>query len=388
MTLRSRVRPFLLRAAALSIGLVLALGAAEMVTRMLESRAQSARPPAPRLALFDPNPHGTGSFRLRPNLRLSAAVEGRSIKVETNAHGMRWREVTVSKPPGVRRIAVLGDSFTFGCWSASIESSFPAVLERRLGAGVEILNFGVGGYGFADELLLLREEVLKFAPDEILIATFNGNDLRDSYLDTTRYVVRDGAADLADDVLEDRVPEKYRVAPYVNPQPVPPGGLLGLLWNSAFARRVLRALDRDPPYLEFEVSERFTSYSFWSQSPYPEVAQKAVDHSLQLLEEMKSLAEEKGARLSLVAIPTAEQVYAIHPAGPGFDITLPQSLLSSWAAGKGVPFLDLLPTLRETARSSGRRPYLRYDVHFNDFGHGIAGEAIAAWMKTNQKPRP
>ncbi len=377
---RSLARALLLRASALTIGLGLAMCVGEIAARFFQSRRGNERPAAPRLSLFDPNPNGTGSFRLKPNLRLSAVVEGRTIVVETNSHRMRWRELPLAKPKGVRRIAVLGDSFAFGCWSKSIETSFVGLLERRLSPGVEVLNFGVGGYGFEDELLLLREAALDFAPDEILIATFNGNDLRDSFLDTTRYVVRDGAAELADDALESKVPPAYRKAPYVNPSPVAPTGLLGWLWKSAFLRLMFRATDRDPPYLDYEVSQRFTSYSFWSQSPYPKVAVEALNRSLQLLNEMRLVAQERGARLSIVAIPTAEQVYAIHPVGPGFDIGLPQELVGKWAVEQGIPFLDLLPRLREATRVSGRRPYLRYDVHLNDFGHEIAGEAIALWM--------
>lgn len=379
-------RSLFLRAAALSIGLVVAFSLAEGVARVIEGRRSSERPPSPRLALFDPNPQGTGSFRLKPRLRLTAEVEGRAIAVETNSHGMRWGEVQVEKLAGVRRIAILGDSFAFGCWSSTIERSFAGVLERELGLKNEVLNFGVGGYGFEDELLLLREEVMRFSPDEILIATFSGNDIRDSFLDTTRYVVKDGAADLADGALEAKVPPIFRTAPYVNPLPVPPKGGVDLVWKSAFARLVLRAADRDPPYIEYEVSKRFTSYSFWSQSPYPDVATRAIAHSLGLLDSMLRLAEEHGARLSMVAIPTAEQVYAIHPVGPGFDIGLPQAHLAKWAGQKHVAFLDLLPILREATRSSGRRPYLRYDVHFNDFGHEVAGNAIAAWMKAASRP--
>jgi hypothetical protein len=387
MILGAWARPVFLRAAALSIGLAAALGVAEVGARALERGRKADRPRSPRLALFDPNPHGTGSFRLKPNLRLTAEVEGRTIAVDTNAHGMRWREVPVEKPPGVRRIAILGDSFAFGCWSTTIERSFAGILEQRLGPKTEVLNFGVGGYGFEDELLLLREEALNFSPDEILIATYNGNDIRDAFLDTTRYVVKDGAAELADDALEAKVPLANRTAPYVDPRPVTPRGWLGLWWKSAFVRLVLRATDRDPPYIEYEVSQRFTSYSFWSQSPYPEVARRAVAHSLELLEKTRRLAGERGARLSIVAIPTAEQVYAIHPAGPGFDIGLPQAYIEKWAGEKNVAFLDLLPILREATRSSGRRPYLRYDVHFNDFGHRVAGDAIASWMPRSENPR-
>lgn len=132
-------RSLFLRAAALSIGLIVAFGLAEGAARIAERRRSGERPCSPRMARFDPNPYGTGSF-------------------------------------------------AFGCWSPTVATSFAGALQRRLGPGTQVLSFGVGGYGFGDAVLLLREEVLKFSPDEILIATFNGNDMRDSFLDVTRYV--------------------------------------------------------------------------------------------------------------------------------------------------------------------------------------------------------
>ena len=49
-------------------------------------------------------------YELRPNLEKFA----QNALVRTNSHGMRDRERSIERPAGVFRIAVLGDSFTFG----------------------------------------------------------------------------------------------------------------------------------------------------------------------------------------------------------------------------------------------------------------------------------
>ena len=48
------------------------------------------------------------------------------------------------------------------------------------------MSFGVGGYGLADMELLLHEEVVRFGVDYVVIALFNGNDLRDTWLGVPR----------------------------------------------------------------------------------------------------------------------------------------------------------------------------------------------------------
>jgi len=67
-----------------------------------------------RLALMQENPYGTGSHRLRPNLDITVRIEGREVRIRTNEHGMPWRSVSQGKSAGVRRIAIVGDSFAFG----------------------------------------------------------------------------------------------------------------------------------------------------------------------------------------------------------------------------------------------------------------------------------
>ena len=45
---------------------------------------------------------------------------------------------------------------------------------------MEALNFGVSGYGTARELLTLKDDVWRYAPDLVRLAFYTGNDVRNT----------------------------------------------------------------------------------------------------------------------------------------------------------------------------------------------------------------
>lgn len=99
-----------------------------------------------------------------------------------NGQGMRSeRDYHYEKPPGIKRIIVLGDSFAIG-YEVAVEDTFSSVLERELrarGHRVEVLNAGVSGYGNAEAALYLERKLLRYEPNVVVISFF-GNDLVDN----------------------------------------------------------------------------------------------------------------------------------------------------------------------------------------------------------------
>ncbi len=100
----------------------------------------------------------------------------RGIQVKTNSAGMRDRDRPQQKSPGTVRIAVIGDSYTFGL-GVTAEEAFPSVLEGLLndssgqgGLRYEVLNFGVIGYCSRDEALFLKYKALACSPDVVILA--------------------------------------------------------------------------------------------------------------------------------------------------------------------------------------------------------------------------
>jgi lysophospholipase L1-like esterase len=113
-----------------------------------------------------------------------------------NSHGFRDREFTVRPAPGMKRVAVIGDSVAMGA-GVAVSESFPSVLNRMFveaGEPVEVYNFGVTGYNTEQEFRLLKTRAIHYHPDFVLWV-YHPNDPADAVLDNAngdlgKYYVR------------------------------------------------------------------------------------------------------------------------------------------------------------------------------------------------------
>ena len=111
--------------------------------------------------------------------------EGKAY-IRINSAGLRDREHARAKPPHTFRIVVLGDSYAEAL-QVPMEETFWSVLERQLKGcpalarrEPEVINFGVSGYGTAQELLMLSHRVWPYNPDVVILAFTTGNDVRNN----------------------------------------------------------------------------------------------------------------------------------------------------------------------------------------------------------------
>ena len=110
--------------------------------------------------------------------RFTAGASGRyqstefDTRYEINRYGLRDRDFPLQKPAGVKRILMLGDSFTEGD-GVEIQETFAKVLEQRLRASwhsqTEVINAGVGSYSPLLEYLYLKREGITFEPDLVIL---------------------------------------------------------------------------------------------------------------------------------------------------------------------------------------------------------------------------
>jgi hypothetical protein len=134
----------------------------------------------------------TRGWKLRAGAAGWQLDEGRAF-VKVNRWGYRGADWTRLKPSGTLRIAVLGDSFVEAQQVAEQDTSCKVVeheltrimpiitCSRYQGLRrVEVMNFGVDGYGTAQEFLTLVEDVWRFSPDIVLLDFFPGNDVRNN----------------------------------------------------------------------------------------------------------------------------------------------------------------------------------------------------------------
>lgn len=97
------------------------------------------------------------------------AVRGGGPPVVTNSLGFREREIP-PKSPDRYRIAVVGDSFTWGQGIAADER-FSNLIAASLGPGYEVLNYGRPGNNMQEHLGAL-DQVLPAKPDFILLQLY------------------------------------------------------------------------------------------------------------------------------------------------------------------------------------------------------------------------
>ncbi|MGD9124247.1 MAG: SGNH/GDSL hydrolase family protein [Desulfarculaceae bacterium] len=170
-----------------STGLVLLLG--EFLFREYLIRFPQARHLAVRQAqenkilkgrqfsfpeIIAPDPRPDILYRLRPNL------DGRfgDYPLRTNSFCMRGPAIGIKKPPGVLRIAGLGDSVLFG-WGVPVEDTTMHQLQEKLGQEYAVksqaLNFSCPSYNTAVEVAIYRHEARRFKPD-VAVLVFVDND--------------------------------------------------------------------------------------------------------------------------------------------------------------------------------------------------------------------
>ena len=104
---------------------------------------------------------------------------------KTNSLGLNEQEIDLEKAKNEYRIISLGDSFTEG-QGTSYNSTWVKVMERVLNGHilhkkVTTINAGIGGSDTYFEYILLKEKLLPFDPD-LVIVSVNNSDVRDIML--------------------------------------------------------------------------------------------------------------------------------------------------------------------------------------------------------------
>jgi hypothetical protein len=333
---------------------------------------------------------------LRPGAYGWWTTEGTSY-VEINADGMRDREHAVRKPPGVFRVAVLGDAYA-AAFEVSQDANFAAELERTLpscpllsGHPVEVLNFGLGGAGTAQQYLMLDDRVKKYEPDVVLLAFSTADDVRDNSRELkgssrAAYFVHDAGGRLVLDPRFDERRSRVRAGP------------LHALWQAVFnhsrvlqvaveARRRVKALTRDAqPSLAGTGADvdRFV----YAPPTDPEW-QRAWSVTEDLLRAV--IADVRSWRVGILLATLSNGIQVVPDVGAreryAAELGVPDLLyadrrIEALAHAEDVPFLMLAPPLGAWAAEHqtcvhGFDNTSPCAGHWNEHGHHLAGAAMA-----------
>ncbi|HEX8149428.1 MAG TPA: SGNH/GDSL hydrolase family protein [Pyrinomonadaceae bacterium] len=349
--------------------------------------------------------------------------------VRINSDGLRDREHAKSKPADTLRVAVVGDSYA-EAFQVEREKAFWSVLEAGLrecpalsGRAVEVINFGVSGYGTAQELLTLREKVWDYSPDVVLLAVTTNNDVLDNsralkVTEEIPYFVMDGDRLALDDSFRRTAAFRLRNSAlnrlgrwlrehlrFVQAVHEGQRALKSRLdaWrerrrlakererNGADAKGEVKAAgagrpDTPAPAGDAPADELGTANVIYRE-PADDVWRNAWLVTENLLAEMNAEVKGRGARFYVVTLSNGIQVYPDPAAREAFrqrvgaaDLFYAERRLRAVGEREGFPVYNLAPDLQAYADSN--RIFLhgfgaqRGNGHWNEDGHRVAGEML------------
>lgn len=311
-------------------------------------------------------------YRLRPNARTRFVTDEFDTEIAVNGEGVRDPAAIGPKPPGERRIVVLGDSLVL---SVQVDEgqTFCRLLESRLNARggavhYRVINAGVQGYGPVEEMLFYRYVARAFEPDLVIETIFVGNDAEDAYVSRGR--LRGDARPAADAVHETVTTRLRRIV------------------RRSLVLQVLRLRI-------VSVTGRLSNWFSPPEPPLQSYADKPAPRILEGLRvsadcvrEIASEAAHGGARTIVMLMPARFQVddadygrlkEAVEGAGGRLVRDAATARFADTMRALSLPQFDALPVLR--AALPGPDLFFQRTVHLTPRGHQVVAEALEAFLR-------
>jgi lysophospholipase L1-like esterase len=340
-------------------------------------------------------------WSLRPNTQGWEIGETKNY-VRINSDGLHDREHAVVKPPQTLRIAVLGDSLTEGM-QQPIEKAFASIVEQQLAhcsalgsRQVEVINFGVSGYGTGQELLTLQSKVWKYNPDIVLLSFYAGNDVFNNYRDFNPSVGADQCPYFSLQHDELVLDDSFRNSPDLRPS--------AMRWQNVRAKIVNHSLVVQLIYSVLNTyRQRVTAKNLGAKTtqqfpslddqmylaPENTKLEEAWSVTEALLAETNREARAHGAEFWIVSLWTSQQVSPDPVTRQQFchqldlpNLSYPDLRLQALSTKENIPLILLAPAV--AAYTEKHRVFVNGGVlippgtgHPNELGHWLAGNLIA-----------
>ena len=344
-----------------------------------------------RLAGLAPQPtintfHPRLGWEKRKNTTVTRSTSEYTVTYHINALGLRDDDdLTYAKPEGTKRILFLGDSFTLG-YTVDRKDLFVDLLEGKLreeGRKIQVLNGGTEGYSNDQELLWLREEGFKFAPD-LVVLVFYQNDVfwnsQDHYLRFPKPLF----------------PAEGDAEAPVNPLLRDPGKQGWFAAHTALGKMIAGL---SAPLPMFRTAAGSVIPKEWGVllTPRPDFMEKAWKHTAAVFRGLRKSCEAKGVRVLVALVPAKAQVYPRFRAEQQKRLGVPEN---QW--NPDLPFEGMDPLLRDVgldvvnplarfreeakkrAAAGETELYYEKDRHFSPEGNRLFAQVLYHKLTQNE----
>lgn len=331
----------------------------------------------------------------RPNAVTVWMGEGEVSEIRMNSAGYRDQERATIKPENTYRVAFLGDSFVEAI-HVPLEKTAASVMEQNLaecsalnGKNIEVLNFGVQGYGTAQALMTLRHHVWQFSPDLVILGFYPGNDIRNNSKELEHDHLRPYFAIKNGEWVEDmsfrnrsQAERDYYAFSIVDYLPRP-------LVENFRILQLIRQTEMEAKRREYQQDYEEINISFYKEPPN-ETWQDAWKITEGLISKMRDEVVENEADFMVVTITDSYQVHPQPDKRQAFmeryeiqDLFYPDKRIQSLGEREGFSVFRLGEPLRKVAEETGQCLHgfenaLPCGGHWNIEGNRVAGQQIAA----------
>lgn len=276
----------------------------------------------------------------------------------------------VERKPGTSRIAFVGDSFVEAL-QVPFDKTFAEVVGARLAdkGPVEVQRFGVAGAPLSQYLQMIEREVVQRRPDRIVVMLVH-NDFDESF------VFKPGR--YTSSFLKLKI-DGGKVAGEVAPAPWR-AGWFEFVRQSATARFLLYRWQVRPQALVDAILGPAKAAGEGGYAANIDVASVfALEADIRIATDylfgrLKARADAIGAKLQFVMDGDRGTIYAGRADSPALKLN---RIAAEMAAKHGIAFLDLHPVFAAEWAKTGKRFEFASDAHWNEYGHQVAGRAIA-----------
>ena len=354
---------------------------------------------------------------LRPNVAGTYQREGRNY-VHINSAGLRDREHSIVKPSNTIRIALLGDSYCEAL-QVPMEQTFWWLLKQKLescdqfaGKHLEIINFGVSGYGTGQELITLQQQVWQYSPDIVMLLVTTNNDISDNMrllkkTDQIPYFYYRDNKLVMDDSFRNSTAFRWRAVNRAgawfrdNLRTVQLLNEVHLLIKTKLDERKTRNLTPAPAPAQTakQPAPEITVENMIYLEPRDAVWNEAWRVTEGLLKEIQSEVNQKRAQFVLVAGSNPIQVHPNRAVRERFqsyvgtdNLFYPDFRLAQFANREQIDFLDLAQPMQTYADE--KKVFLHGfgkeigNGHWNADGHRLAAELIEQKMCSEDNSQP
>jgi lysophospholipase L1-like esterase len=275
-----------------------------------------------------------------------------------------------ARRPGVRRIAIVGDSFVEALqvpYDRSVGEDFADGFGAK-GGPVEVYRFGISGAPLSQYLHMIEHEVVRYRPDWVVVVVVH-NDFDESYkFKAGRYT----SSFLKLQVAHGQVLRE------ILPLPWHPGAVEWLR-QTATARFFLYRWQVRPELLADLLLPRAHATIAANTDITAVLADRADVTAVTdyLFGRIDGAVRAMGARLLLVMDGDRSAIYRDAPS-PALALN---RLVADTAARHHIPLVDLEPVFLADWQANHRRFDFDADSHWNEHGHAVAAAAIAQALR-------